>query len=285
MAIEDFPLNLLGKALSSYDIGSKFAEVNNKPGGFEEYLITEGFHCISEVPHNSEPLNNGTLDEEFVWIPQSHGNARCFVMLPLSNDKTIVYKKFNTRLLMTFGNEIIGIARCLGFDKLYEYFQFDFGPDLVPSGALLHYDNKIIPLIEPLKRLGNGIKERFLEQGGAGIGFATAAGSRGFGIFGGIGGGGGSKNGNPLPGAPVGFLWKPISDSTGKLAVLYPENLGRGCTVAGESGRDGGVGNGDRWHARFSKPGAAYGDNVPCVCPFGTIIIPYGALRWEGTGG
>lgn len=64
------------------------------------------------------------------------------------------------------------------------------------------------------------------------------------------------------------FLWKPISEKDGKVAVLLPENLkGKvarvrildkdGKTVLG-NGHYSGVGNGDREHYRFNKTGSKY---------------------------
>lgn len=74
--------------------------------------------------------------------------------------------------------------------------------------------------------------------------------------------------------APSGFLWKPISDSDGKLAILLPPSLTSkavGCRILSPdgtkvlaSGRDGGVGNGDRQHYRFNQSGAAF--------PVGSIV-------------
>ena len=55
------------------------------------------------------------------------------------------------------------------------------------------------------------------------------------------------------------FLWKPNSDSDGNLVVLLKPSSTAKVTVNGEEGRDGGVGNGGRAHARFNKPGCAYG--------------------------
>jgi hypothetical protein len=72
---------------------------------------------------------------------------------------------------------------------------------------------------------------------------------------------------------PAGFLWKPVSDSTGKLAILLPPSFtGRvsGVSVLSpegrliESGRDGGVGNGGREHFRFSRAGSEF--------PSGSIV-------------
>lgn len=60
------------------------------------------------------------------------------------------------------------------------------------------------------------------------------------------------------------FLWKPVSDSDGKLAVLLPSSLdAQSVTVSGPNfnetvnagGRQGGRGNGQRQHFRYSKPG------------------------------
>jgi hypothetical protein len=78
-----------------------------------------------------------------------------------------------------------------------------------------------------------------------------------------------------IPGAPTagdqGFLYKPVSDSDGKLAVLLPSRLSG--LIAGvqlfdpagkllDSGRYGGNGNGGRDHYRFSKAGGSYPDGV-----------------------
>lgn len=72
---------------------------------------------------------------------------------------------------------------------------------------------------------------------------------------------------------PNGFLFKPRSDSDGKAVVLLPEKLtgkidhvvlkGPDGQVI-EKGRFSGIGNGDRAHFRFSKPGGAY--------PPGTVV-------------
>lgn len=63
-----------------------------------------------------------------------------------------------------------------------------------------------------------------------------------------------------------GFLFKPVSDSDGKLAILAPEKLtglvektilmADGKEI--ESGRYSGNGNGGREHFRFSRPGGGY---------------------------
>lgn len=358
MALKDFKINLLSKQLSDYDLAQKWADI---PRLLEEYCITEGFHSLNEVPQGSEPIDNKSLDEEFVWIPFAEGNARIMVMLPHCDADSIIIPGLS-RLIMTytkgldsvlsgvvdavdnslstFGNaikgtataasqvvgqevgkiagegakniiegvgnkvkktvsdalsslggdfgEIIGIARPIGMDDKYEYYMFDFGADIVPVGAILHYDSKKVRIMEPTKRLGNGIKERFIAEGGMGYIIGQGGGAGGAAGAGGFGGGGfgfgGGKGGNPIS-APAGFLWKPISDSTGKLAVLVPERTRSSCVVNGESGSWGGFGNGSRAHYRFSKPGGAYGDNVSCVTSLGTFIIPHGALRYEGNGG
>lgn len=65
------------------------------------------------------------------------------------------------------------------------------------------------------------------------------------------------------------FLWKPVSDSDGKLAVLLPSSLtGDVSKVTIEApdgkvigqGRFSGVGNGEREHYRFSQAGGSYPD-------------------------
>ncbi len=71
--------------------------------------------------------------------------------------------------------------------------------------------------------------------------------------------------------ASTGFLFKPISDSDGKLAILLPPKLAgmvAGVRLIGpsgevlESGRFSGNGNGGRDHYRFSRPGASYLDGL-----------------------
>jgi hypothetical protein len=80
---------------------------------------------------------------------------------------------------------------------------------------------------------------------------------------------GGSSEGTT--GADAGFLFKPISDSDGKLAVLLPSRLAglvKGVTLIGpngdiiETGRYTGNGNGGRDHYRFTKPGSQYPDGL-----------------------
>ncbi len=72
------------------------------------------------------------------------------------------------------------------------------------------------------------------------------------------------------PGAG-GFLFKPISDSDGRLAILLPPKLTglvSGCRLVGpdgkeiESGRYSGNGNGGRDHFRFSRAGGGYPDGL-----------------------
>jgi hypothetical protein len=57
------------------------------------------------------------------------------------------------------------------------------------------------------------------------------------------------------------FLWKPISDSNGKLAI-HATPADTVITVNGETGQDFSGGNGYANLARFSKPGCSYGKNV-----------------------
>lgn len=91
------------------------------------------------------------------------------------------------------------------------------------------------------------------------------------------------------------FLWKPKSDSDGKLVVLLPSSM-RGQVVSAAVMKNGqsidtGTFSGDehngmRPHFRFSKPGADYGKDIELVsagasgmCSF---KIPDGAKRTEG---
>ncbi len=77
--------------------------------------------------------------------------------------------------------------------------------------------------------------------------------------------------GHTSEGGSAGFLFKPVSDSDGKLAVLLPSRLAglvKGVALVGpngeilEKGRFTGNGNGGRDHFRFSKSGGRYPDGV-----------------------
>lgn len=73
-----------------------------------------------------------------------------------------------------------------------------------------------------------------------------------------------------LLGKTGGFLWKPTSDKNGDLVILLPKKLTgkvqevRVLSPDGKKslakGKYSGVGNGDREHFRFSKPGSGYPD-------------------------
>lgn len=89
------------------------------------------------------------------------------------------------------------------------------------------------------------------------------------------------------------FLWKPASESDGKLVVLFPFTIRletvQSITVNGKDKpnrvtQDGA--NGDRIHARFGKPGSAYGKKaeVKLTTKSGkeyTWVIPDGKNRFE----
>jgi len=95
---------------------------------------------------------------------------------------------------------------------------------------------------------------------------------------------------------PAQFLWKPVSDSTGKLAILLPPQMTgavKGVSVLDpqgrviENGRDGGVGNGGREHFRFSRVGSAFppGSQVAIQMTSGAvqkITIEKPGVRTEG---
>ena len=72
-------------------------------------------------------------------------------------------------------------------------------------------------------------------------------------------------------------LWKPVSDSNGKLAVVLPHSaMGKiiSMTIDGETVRPDSIGNGWRPHLRFSKPGSAYS---------GAFRIETSEGAWTGT--
>jgi hypothetical protein len=68
------------------------------------------------------------------------------------------------------------------------------------------------------------------------------------------------------------FLWKPVSEKDGKLAVLIPASLSDRVQEVAilspdkkkvlQKGRFSGIGNGDRAHFRFSKPGGQFPDGA-----------------------
>ena len=103
---------------------------------------------------------------------------------------------------------------------------------------------------------------------------------------GGSGGVGGAGQGG-------GFLWKPKSESNGRLVVLLPRQYtGKvsGVFVSDSSGKpvetgvSTGVHNGGREHFRFSRHGSAYGNNVYVVADLndgGSVhwVVPRGANR------
>lgn len=93
-------------------------------------------------------------------------------------------------------------------------------------------------------------------------------------------------------GGSEGFLWKPESESNGKLVVLLPASL-RGkvssCTISGSFGSENGsfagdTHNGNRPHYRFSKHGSQYGTGITVSAKLNdgatrTWSIPNGANR------
>lgn len=113
-------------------------------------------------------------------------------------------------------------------------------------------------------------------------------------------GGGGVQIQPANDGAMTGFLWKPRSESNGRLVVLLPQHLTGNVVSAGihstdsasadtmiEAGRFAGdTHNGNRAHFRFESTGAAYGANVWVIATTadGQKLgwnIPNGAARWD----
>jgi hypothetical protein len=85
----------------------------------------------------------------------------------------------------------------------------------------------------------------------------------------------GSKTVTSAQGAGNGFLWKPISESDGKLVILAPKDISTNVSSISiykkgsnnqkeliESGRFAGIANGDRAHYRFAKVGGSYPDGA-----------------------
>lgn len=114
------------------------------------------------------------------------------------------------------------------------------------------------------------------DPAGASAGHGAAPAPGGGAAKGGAGKRGGAKGGGKTEklDGPGGFLWKPVSDSNGKLVVLLPPKLAgqaksvevqdaSGKTLA--QGRYTGDANGGRPHFRFDKPGAAYGNDLRVV--------------------
>ena len=82
------------------------------------------------------------------------------------------------------------------------------------------------------------------------------------------------------------FLWKPVSDSSGKLVVILPASLASvgSITVRGsrtESSSRSAIGNGQRPHYRFSLPGAAYGRNIKISGGGRTWTVADGSKRTQ----
>jgi hypothetical protein len=113
-------------------------------------------------------------------------------------------------------------------------------------------------------------------------------------------GGGGVQIRPTNDGALTGFLWKPRSESNGRLVVLLPQNLTGNVVAANIHSTDstspdtmiaqgrfaGDTHNGNRAHFRFEENGAAYGANVWVIATTGDgqnlgWLIPNGAARWD----
>jgi hypothetical protein len=92
-----------------------------------------------------------------------------------------------------------------------------------------------------------------------------------------------------------GFLWKPVSESNGRLVVLIPAQytgriasvfLARRTGTVIEQGSYVGIFNGGRAHYWFSAPGSSYGSSIFVVADLegGTSVnwfVPNGGARTE----
>jgi hypothetical protein len=150
-----------------------------------------------------------------------------------------------------------------------------------------NYDCGLLPLTEVTKEML--LAQRASDPKDAGVGDSLVASSGGIGSV-------STKSSAAFGTSPVyqsGFLFKPISDSTGKVAILMPPSLtGRVKSVSIhssdglESGAYGGIGNGSREHFRFKKPGSSYSADLSVMVMLrdGTthnVRIPNPGLRYE----
>jgi len=96
----------------------------------------------------------------------------------------------------------------------------------------------------------------------------------------------------PAPEEPVipddsSFVWKPESESDGNLVVITPcTRRFVKLTVRGQAGHMTGIGNGNRQHWRFSKPGGSFVQPIRVVGTEATgkevvWMIPNGAERYQ----
>lgn len=120
---------------------------------------------------------------------------------------------------------------------------------------------------------------------------SSADGGAGGAGAGGSGGSGGSTGGEQIFGVDPGFLWKPVSESNGRLVVLLPRGTRSGNVSIRDSannlldtGKFSGIHNGGREHYRFSKPGSGYPENCKVVYNNVTVTIPNPSNRYEGGG-
>lgn len=90
------------------------------------------------------------------------------------------------------------------------------------------------------------------------------------------------------------FLWKPVSDTTGKIVVLLPAkynevaNGGGKLKVNDKYFRYSSIANGNRSHWRGGAPGSSYGSNISIVLEakdgsqVDTWLVPDGSKRSDG---
>ena len=93
----------------------------------------------------------------------------------------------------------------------------------------------------------------------------------------------------PQPGDVQRFLWKPVSESNGRLVVITPAWVTADrVVIAGTHTKtpDPARANGNRLHFRFPSPGSAYGSNVKVEAMMGATVVrawtvPNGGARYD----
>jgi hypothetical protein len=248
---------------------------------------------ILNTPAIIGPSPDGTVGAGLTVTPASLPS----IPATLNNDATPKYEEQVVNTTIEFLSQKAEIFGTMNFDS---------GNSASGSGfpAFLRNDTPVLPFpIGGILGLDSGLSvsaiASFLGSNAPGTspgsnspGTSSNSGDGGAGGGGGGGGGGGSKGpSEPLPDMPQGFLWKPVSESTGKLVVLLPRNIrgGRVTVIKPDNTRVSGnmtiIANGGREHFRFSEPGSAFPPGSRVETSAGNFTIPEsgGGTRYEGS--